>query len=92
MTIPADTSTETLDKLYLEWSQYTGARNERELNAAKLLMVLAADCEDAAMLQRMLVTLGQLRPPWRADEYDHLWGRWRLLQDLNDDVGMEPDL
>ena len=29
--------TETLDKLYLEWSQFTAARNSRELAALDLL-------------------------------------------------------
>ena len=29
--------TETLDKLYLEWSQFTDARNKRELAALDLL-------------------------------------------------------
>lgn len=30
-------STETLDKLYLEWSNYTGARTNRELIMLKAL-------------------------------------------------------
>jgi len=30
-------TTETLDKLYLEWSQFTDARNARELAALDLL-------------------------------------------------------
>ena len=29
-------NTETLDKLYLEWSQFTDARTERELELARL--------------------------------------------------------
>ena len=29
--------TETLNKLYLEWSQFTGARNSREIEALALL-------------------------------------------------------
>lgn len=30
-------STETIDKLYLEWSQFTKARNAREIAASKAL-------------------------------------------------------
>lgn len=29
--------TETLDRLYLEWSQFTGARNGREINLRSAL-------------------------------------------------------
>lgn len=30
-------TTETLDKLYLEWSQFTEARNSREITAVNLI-------------------------------------------------------
>jgi hypothetical protein len=33
--------TDTLDKLYLEWSQFTDARNKRELNALQQSQDLA---------------------------------------------------
>ena len=33
----ASKETETLDKLYLEWSQFTNARTSRELSARDLL-------------------------------------------------------
>jgi hypothetical protein len=34
-------TTETLDKLYLEWSQFTRARTERELKMARALADIA---------------------------------------------------
>jgi hypothetical protein len=34
MTMPG---TETLDRIYLEWSQFTAARNKREIDALALL-------------------------------------------------------
>lgn len=33
-------NTETLDKLYLEWSQFTGARTERENFAQSVLRLI----------------------------------------------------
>ena len=39
-----DKSTETLDKLYLEWSQFTQARTARELRYEALLRRAAAAC------------------------------------------------
>jgi len=33
--------TETLDRLYLEWSQFTKARTERELHLEKLIREIA---------------------------------------------------
>lgn len=36
--------TETLDKLYLEWSQFTQARTARELRYEALLLRAAAAC------------------------------------------------
>ena len=37
--------TETLDKLYLEWSQFTQARTARELRYEQLLRQAATACE-----------------------------------------------
>lgn len=39
--------TETLDKLYLEWSQFTGARTEREIRMFKLLEIAASTAKMA---------------------------------------------
>lgn len=39
----AEMTTETIDKLYLEWSQFTQARTARELRLAALLQ----RCEEA---------------------------------------------
>lgn len=39
-------STETLDKIYLEWSQFTTARTEREIELARQLEVLQTTIED----------------------------------------------
>ena len=33
-------TTETLDKLYLEWSQFTKARNRREIRAVEMLRAI----------------------------------------------------
>ena len=35
--------TETLDKLYLEWSQFTEARNSRELQLIRVIEIYALD-------------------------------------------------
>ena len=37
--------TETLDRLYLEWSQFTKARNAREINMATLICRMARRIE-----------------------------------------------
>ena len=37
--------TETLDKIYLEWSQFTQARTEREIRYEKLLLRAINACE-----------------------------------------------
>jgi hypothetical protein len=39
-------NTETLDRLYLEWSQFTSARTKRELDAIRALERLLADWPD----------------------------------------------
>ena len=38
--------TETLDRLYLEWSNFTEARNFREIDAARLLAQIVNACPD----------------------------------------------
>jgi hypothetical protein len=38
--------TETLDKLYLEWSQFTTARTHREIRMAALLLEAATQFKD----------------------------------------------
>lgn len=40
--------TETLDKLYLEWSNFTRARNAREIEAAKVIDTLTRTLERMA--------------------------------------------
>lgn len=38
--------TETIDKLYLEWSQFTSARTKREIDAIRALNGLLSDWPD----------------------------------------------
>lgn len=45
-------TTETLDKLYLEWSQFTQARTARELRYEALLKRCAAACKMVPMYVR----------------------------------------
>lgn len=54
--------TETLDKLYLEWSQFTGARNSREVHNEKVMHF----AEEALMEARECIRL-KVDPKERPD-------------------------
>ena len=59
ITIP----TETLDRIYLEWSQFTHARNRRELDAIATFQVMylhLRECEDRELLDRVCDRLTEL--------------------------------
>ncbi|MCI5045463.1 MAG: hypothetical protein MRY72_12260 [Aquisalinus sp.] len=53
--------TETLDKLYLEWSQYTGARTGREIALAGALEQLLNYFDANYISQEVAVALQQHR-------------------------------
>ena len=43
--------TETLDKLYLEWSQFTAARNAREIRAKEIAWKIISICSNTSHFQ-----------------------------------------
>lgn len=44
-------NTETLDKLYLEWSQFTKARNEREIALREAIYMLQRAAQESDTVQ-----------------------------------------
>ena len=49
--------TETLDKLYLEWSQFTKAKTKRELQLEAALRKIAVYSSDSAYVMQIINSL-----------------------------------
>ncbi len=71
-------TTETLDKLYAEWSQYTTARTAREVEAADLLYRAGMQLDDKDLVRLCGVLAARLNPRSK-NNAEALFERWKQL-------------